>query len=102
MRREGTRNLVAAASAAGARVVAQSVAWQVPGDGGAAVEEHERAVLDAEGVVIRYGQLYGPGTFFESELPPVPRVHVDAAARRTLPMLDAPSGVVVVTEEPPN
>lgn len=68
MRREGTRNLVAA----GARVVAQSVAWQVPGDGGAAVEEHERAVLDAEGVVVRYGQFYGPGTFFESELPPHP------------------------------
>ncbi len=47
-------------------------------------------------------ELYGPGTFFKSELPPLPRVQVDAAARRTLPMLDAPSGVVVVTEEPPN
>ena len=99
MRREGTRNLVAAAGAAGARVVAQRVAWQVPGDGGAAVEEHERAVLGASGVVVRYGRLYGPGTYFESVLPPPPRLHVDAAAHRTLPVLDAPSGVIVVTEE---
>jgi nucleoside-diphosphate-sugar epimerase len=76
MRREGTRNLLAAAAAAGAgRVVAQSVAWEVPGDGGAAVEEHERAVLDAGGVVIRYGRLYGAGTYFPSELPPHPRAH---------------------------
>lgn len=61
MRRQGTRNLLAAAQAAGAaQFIAQSVAWQVPGDGGAAVEEHERAVLDSSGVVIRYGQFYGP------------------------------------------
>ncbi len=52
IRREGTRNLLAAAKAAGApRFVAQSIAWQIPGDGGAAVEEHERAVLGAGGVV---------------------------------------------------
>lgn len=73
MRREGTRNLlVAAKRALTPRFVAQSVAWQLPGDGGAAVEEHELAVLDAGGVVIRYGQFYGPGTYFESEVPPAP------------------------------
>ncbi|HSH58475.1 MAG TPA: hypothetical protein VK988_02320 [Acidimicrobiales bacterium] len=32
------------------------------GDGGAAVEDLEQAVLSAGGLVIRYGQLYGPGT----------------------------------------
>jgi nucleoside-diphosphate-sugar epimerase len=101
IRREGTRNLLAAAGATGAdRFVAQSVAWEVPGDGGAAVEEHERLVLDAGGVVIRYGRFHGAGTFFESEMPPAPRVHLDVAARGTLAALDAPSGVVVVTDEP--
>ena len=31
-----------------------------------------RAVLAAGGVVIRYGQLYGPGTFFRPARPPRP------------------------------
>jgi nucleoside-diphosphate-sugar epimerase len=100
MRREGTHNLLIAARAAqAARFVAQSVAWEIPGDGGAAVAEHERAVLEAGGVVIRYGQLYGPGTYFEGELPSHPRVGVQEAARRTLPAIEQSSGVVVVAED---
>ena len=47
-------------------------------------------MLNAGGVVIRYGQLYGPGTYYETEQPPPPRIHVDEAARRTVPILDAP------------
>jgi hypothetical protein len=46
----------------------------------AASAEHERAVLQAGGVVIRYGQFYGPGTYYETDPPPPPRVHVDDAA----------------------
>jgi len=100
IRREGTRNLLAAAKAAGAeRFVAQSVAWPLPGDAGAAAEEHERAVLEAGGVVVRYGMFYGPGTYYESDKPESPRVHVDDAARRTVPLLDAPSGVVVIADD---
>ena len=99
IRREGTRNLLAAARACGAsRIMAQSVAWDLGGDAGAAVREHERAVLDAGGVVIRYGQFYGPGTYFEDEEPPPPRIHVDEAARRTVPALDAPPGLILVTQ----
>lgn len=99
IRREGTRNLLDAATASGAtRFVAQSVAWPLPGDGGAAVEEHERAVLAFGGVVVRYGMFYGPGTFHECDLPDEPHIHVDDAARRTVPLLDAPSGVVVITD----
>ena len=56
-------------------------------------------MLDFGGVILRYGQLYGPGTYFEAERPPRPRIHADEAARRTLPALDAPSGVIVVTED---
>jgi uncharacterized protein YbjT (DUF2867 family) len=99
VRREGTRNLLAAAQAAGAsRFLAQSVAWQLAGDAGAAVSELERLVLAADGVVLRYGRLYGPGTYYEGKKPEVPRVHVDEAARRTLAALDAPSGIVEVAE----
>ena len=97
MRREGTRNLLAAAGAT--RTVAQSVAWPLGGDGGEAVREHEEAVLAAGGVVVRYGQFYGPGTYHPSSPPDGPRIHVDDAARRTLPLLTAPSGVVVLVEE---
>jgi nucleoside-diphosphate-sugar epimerase len=100
IRREGTRNLLAAARAAGAeQFLAQSVAWPLPGDAGAAVEELERSVLAAGGVVLRYGALYGPGTYYEHDAPPPPRVHLDEAARRTVEALDAPSGVLAIVEE---
>lgn len=99
IRREGTVNLLAAAAAAGApRFVAESVAWPLEGNGGTAVADLERAVLGAAGVVVRYGRLYGPGTYYEQELPPSPRLQVDEAARRTVPALDAPSGVIVAAE----
>ena len=101
MRREGTTNLVDAAQAYGVRVIAQSVAWLLAGDGGVAVEFHERAVLDAGGVVVRYGRLFGPGTYYEGEPPPAPRVHVVDAARRTLAALDAPSGAIMTIEDRP-
>jgi uncharacterized protein YbjT (DUF2867 family) len=100
MRREGTRNLLAAAHAAGApRFLAQSVAWRLREDVGASVEDLERAVLDAGGVVVRYGRFYGPGTYYEAEPPLPPRVHVDEAARRTVQLLDSASGIVLVTED---
>jgi uncharacterized protein YbjT (DUF2867 family) len=99
MRSEGTRNLVAAAKAAGAdRFVAQSIAWRPQGDRARFVDEHERQVLEIGGVVARYGRLYGPGTYYEEERPPPPRIHVDAAARATPPLLDAPSGIVTIAE----
>ena len=100
MRREGTRNLLAAAEAAGAlHFVAQSIAWRLPGDAGAAVAELERLVLAADGVVLRCGRLYGPGTYYEDELPEPPRLHVDEAALRTVPTLHAASGIVEVTDD---
>jgi nucleoside-diphosphate-sugar epimerase len=100
MRREGTRNLLAAADAAGAsHFVAQSVAWNLTGDAGAAVGELEQLVLAIGGVVLRYGRFYGPGTYYEHALPEPPRVHVARAAQRTVSALDAPSGIVEITDE---
>jgi nucleoside-diphosphate-sugar epimerase len=100
IRRDGTRNLLAAAKAAGAtRFIAQSVAWDLSGDGGAAKQELETAVLGADGIVVRYGMFYGPGTYHQNDRPERPRVHVDEAARRTAMLLDAPSGVVEIVED---
>jgi nucleoside-diphosphate-sugar epimerase len=100
IRTEGTLNLLAAKWDAGAtRFVAQSIAWTPPA-GGDAVAEHESLVLDARGVVVRYGTFYGPGTYSANgRTPPPPRIHIDEAARRTVQLLDAPPGVVVVAEE---
>jgi len=103
IRSEGTRNLVRAAIAAGARrVVAQSIGWayapgpephaesdpldaDAEGDRGItlrgviALEELTLQSPPLAGIVLRYGQLYGPGTHSAqpSNLSPV---HVDAAA----------------------
>lgn len=100
IRREGTANLLAAARAAGTgRFLVQSVAWELPGDAGAATRDMEQAVLAAGGVVVRYGQFYGPGTYHPADPPPPPRVHVAEAARRTLGALAAPGGTIVVVDE---
>ncbi|HZL07907.1 MAG TPA: NAD-dependent epimerase/dehydratase family protein [Candidatus Dormibacteraeota bacterium] len=100
IRREGTRNLLLAAKAVGvSRFLAQSVAWDLKGEGAASKAELEHAVLNAKGVVIRYGQFYGLGTYFEDQKPSHPRIHVAEAARRTLPLLYAPSGIVTLIED---
>jgi nucleoside-diphosphate-sugar epimerase len=90
VREEGTRNLVAAASAAGARrVVAESVAFFYEPEGAWVKDEEaplfrappgrfadacdalvslERQVLEAEsleGMVLRFGWFYGPGTYYD-------------------------------------
>jgi nucleoside-diphosphate-sugar epimerase len=107
LRSEGTRNLVSAALASSVRrLIAQSIAWvYAPGP----VPHHERDPLDLqasgtraitvagvatlegltlasppiEGVVLRYGHLYGPGTGTEAR-PEAPSLHVDAAASAAL------------------
>jgi uncharacterized protein YbjT (DUF2867 family) len=96
IRTEGTRNLIAAAKAAAAdRFVAQSIAWEPRR---ASVEDHERQVLEVSGVVARYGRLYGPGTYYQDALPPPPRIEIEAAARATPPLLEAPSGIVTLAD----
>lgn len=104
VRVEGTRNLVAAALAAGAgRLVAQSICWLYPRgsephleseplyrphdgsdtSGVDAVLALERAVTATpglQGLVLRYGRLYGPHTGVEAPPRSAP-VHVEAAAR---------------------
>ncbi|GEJ56715.1 NAD-dependent epimerase/dehydratase family protein [Anaeromyxobacter diazotrophicus] len=121
LRDEGTRNLVAAAVGAGARrLVAQSIGFIYaegptphreedpllpethPLYGGTVtgVLRLERQVLDAplEGVVLRYGMFYGPGTGIAAPAGPG-SVHVDAAARAAVVALTrARPGVYNVAE----
>jgi nucleoside-diphosphate-sugar epimerase len=102
MRTEGTQNLLAAAAGARARrVIAQSISWELAGGESrrAVIASHERAVLRAGGVLIRYGQLYGPGTFYPVAPPPPPRIHVEDAARLTPSALAVPPGVTIVVDD---
>ncbi len=121
LRDEGTRNLVAAAVAAGAkRLIAQSISFiyaddtkphpetdpllpvthLIYGETVQGVLSLERQVVEAPliGIVLRYGLLYGPGTGFES---PIARgsVHVDAAAKAAeLAVTQGANGIYNVAE----
>ncbi|MGK5673311.1 epimerase [Micromonospora sp. URMC 106] len=97
----GTRDLIAAATAAGCgRLLAQSAAWELPsGDGVEAVWALEDAVLGFGGVVLRYGHFYGPGTFYPDVSPVGPPIHIDAAVERTVPALDRPSRILAITDD---
>jgi nucleoside-diphosphate-sugar epimerase len=142
LRREATRHLVDAAEQHGVRrVVAQSIAFaytpagppvldeSAPLDTGAeggwgeivrAVAALEDAVLGGsgfEGVVLRYGQFYGPGTAYAPDGPigslvvkrrlPVigdgggrqPFIHMDDATSATVAALSAGSGIYNVTDD---
>ncbi|MFE9107537.1 NAD-dependent epimerase/dehydratase family protein [Actinomadura geliboluensis] len=133
LRIAGTRHLVDAAKAAGVEtMVAQSIAWlYVPGDT-AAVESDPldsslppyagvAALEDAvgempRGVVLRYGALYGPGTWYAPDGAIAERaragtlrlapswtsfVHADDAASAALAALDWPAGAVNIVDNEP-
>src|SRR5258706_6137458 len=79
IRTEGTRNLIEAARRSGSpKILAQSVAWQLPdGPDAMAVAELERSVLAEGGGVTRYGQLYGPGAYNGKQPPAQPPEPID-------------------------
>jgi nucleoside-diphosphate-sugar epimerase len=101
MRDEGTANLLAAAHAAGAaRLIAQSISWEQPTEEAqTATGAFERTVLRDGGVIIRYGQFWGPGTYYPDTPPPRPRIHLDDAARQTVTALGAPPGLTLVADD---
>lgn len=95
----GTDNLLAAAAAAGVnRVVAQSIAFDVPGIARKGVDHIEKVVPEAGGVVLKYGQFYGPGTWSDTAPKKGPAVSVDAAAAATVDHLTAKPGVYTITD----
>jgi nucleoside-diphosphate-sugar epimerase len=122
VRIEGTRNLVEAALRAGARrFIAQSIAFvyapgREPHDEGdplnSPAEEPWRSTMEGvvtlerlttssagfDGLVLRYGMLYGPGTGFEAVGKPA--VHVDAAAQAAmLAMVRGAPGIYNIAED---
>jgi nucleoside-diphosphate-sugar epimerase len=129
LRREGTANLVAATRAAGCdRMIVQSIAWVFPPGRTPATEEDPivpgTAVDDMENLVrglphatvLRYGMLYGPGTWYEpggriaravtaGEVPSAPAitpfVHVDDAVTATVQSLGWPDGTYHVVDDEP-
>jgi len=100
IRTEGTENLIEAARQSGSpKILAQSVAWQLPdGPDARSVATLERSVIAEGGVVLRYGQFYGPGTYHEGRPPEEPRVQIDRAAERTVETLNEPTGVVEIVD----
>jgi hypothetical protein len=97
--REGTSNVVAAsASASVPTLIVQSIAWDMPGDGGSAYAELERLTLNADGIILRFGYWYGEGTWSGTRQPPAPRIHIEAAAARTAAALDLKPGIHVIAE----
>jgi nucleoside-diphosphate-sugar epimerase len=122
IRDEGTGNLVRAALAAGSRrLIGQSIAWayaagpqphkeDAPLDGNAegsravsvngviALESRILGSPPLEGVVLRYGRLYGPGTGADLSPASLP-LHVDAAAYAALLAVDhEASGIFNIVE----
>ena len=71
IRTEGNQNLIEAARQSGSpKILAQSVAWQLPdGPDARAVAELERSVLAEGGVVLRYGSSTGPAPITSSNHP---------------------------------
>jgi nucleoside-diphosphate-sugar epimerase len=99
LRITGTRNLVDAALTNGVRrLIAQSIAFAYAPGQNPFTEDHpldpaqagvialEQAVTQTRGIdgtVLRYGRLYGPGTWTDTAKGPAP-LHVDAAAQAAL------------------
>lgn len=98
VRTRGTDNLVAAANAANARVIAQSVGFSLPGFAQRAVDHLERVVVDAGGVALRYGKFWGDGTWTATAPKDGRALHIDTAATRTVEALDEPAGILEILD----
>ena len=145
IRIEGTRNLIVASRTWGCRrIIAQSIAFAYAATGPRVVDEDaplaldapppwgstvsavadmERQVMEArgmDGVVLRLGTLYGPGTWYDPEgglitdavrAGEVPLVgdgrgrasfiHVEDAARAALAAIDGPPGIYNIVDDDP-
>jgi nucleoside-diphosphate-sugar epimerase len=99
-RREGGQNLVNAATAVEAsRLVVESVAFMLAGDAAEAVEQLEQTTrrFAGEALILRFGRLWGPGTFYDTR-PEPPAVQIEKAGAEAARLLaHAPPGTYIVT-----
>ena len=129
LRREGTANLVNAAKAAGVdRMIVQSIAWVFP-DGAEPATEDDPIIpgtpVDAmeqlvrtlpHATVLRYGMLYGPGTWYAAGgemanavaaglVPATPAItsfaHIDDVVAATVQAIGWPDGIYHIVDDEP-
>jgi nucleoside-diphosphate-sugar epimerase len=101
VRREGGANLRRAAEAANAsRLVVESVAFPLEGDAGRAVEalEETTRAFHGDGVTLRFGRLWGPGTAYAVQPePPAISINQAGAEAARLLMHAAPGTYVIAS-----
>jgi uncharacterized protein YbjT (DUF2867 family) len=99
-RREGGRNLLSAAEAAGSRrLILESVAFPLDRSAAEACEQMEQTALESpiDVLILRFGRLWGPATFYR-EPPEPPAIHIDDAGTRAAALISSgPPGIYVVT-----
>ena len=80
-RREGGANLLEVASITGAsRLVVESVAFALEDEAGDVIEQLEQSTraFSGEALILRFGRLWGPGTWYQAP-PRPPTVRIDHA-----------------------
>ncbi len=90
IRREGGPLVADVARRVGARrLVVESIAFPAGPDGDAAVRLLEEGALASglEAVVLRFGRIWGPGTFWPARQPEAPAVRVENVGRLAAPLL---------------
>ena len=89
-RREGGKNIVGAAEAAGSRrLILESVAFRLERPAAEALAQMERAALGPfELLILRFGRLWGPSTWYQ-EPPEPPAVHIADAGTRAAALIAA-------------
>ncbi|HWJ44817.1 MAG TPA: NAD(P)H-binding protein [Gaiellaceae bacterium] len=101
VRREAGTNLVTAAVATGSRrLVVESVAFPLERAAAEAVDLMEKTAREAplEVLILRFGRLWGPGTWYR-EPPDPPAIEIDdAGARAASLIISGPAGVHVIAE----
>jgi nucleoside-diphosphate-sugar epimerase len=101
VRREGGANLLSAATVTNAsRLVVESVAFALDGEAAQTLEQLERSTREFphDGVILRFGRFWGPGTSYQTP-PQPPAIRIDRAGSEAARLLaDAPSGTYVVTD----
>ena len=102
LRREGGKNLVDVAELAGShRLVVESVAFPLKGAAAEALDQMEQTALEAplDVLILRFGRLWGPSTWYQ-EPPEPPAIQIDDAGVRAANLItEGHPGIYLITTE---